>query len=351
MKRLVLPAVLALLAATAVWLLREQLAPTDIAPPPRPPAPVAVFEVIERELSYRTEALGTLRAAESLDITANVSEILAELRFQDGSAVERGAVLAVLEHEEERALLAEARVHLAEQEREVQRIHDLVERRSASRSELDERLALRDRARHQLQAIEARIRQHIIRAPFAGQLGFKQLSVGALVTPGTVITTLDDTRTMKLDFSVPATLLGSLQAGQTVVARSAAFDRDFEGLVTAIDSRINPVDRSILVRAKFDNPGLLLKPGLLMQVELSRQPRRALAVPEESVLTREQRHFVWVVDAATYRVSEVEVEIGGRQPGWAEIVSGLEPGDLVIRDGFMAVSPGDIVSVPSRGVH
>lgn len=350
MKHPFLILVVVLLALGGAWLFREYSSSSGDTPlPPRTPVPVSVFTATEREISYRTEALGTLYAAESVDITASVNEIITELRFNDGAHVQKGAVLAQLEHDEELALLAEARVNLAEQEREVQRLQDLVGKRSASQSELDQRIALRDRARYQVQAIEARIRNRIIRAPFDGQLGLRRLSVGALVSPGTVITTLDDMRTMKLDFNVPATLLASLAVGQAVTARSAAFEQDFNGVVTAIDSRINPVDRSILVRAEFPNPDNLLKPGLLMQVVLSRHPRRALVIPEESLLSREDRHYVWVVDHSSLRVSEQEVELGGRQPGWVEIVDGLEPGALVIREGFMTVSPGDIVSIPALG--
>lgn len=349
MKRLALVLLALILVLGAIIAIREQRSSVVATPPPRPPASVSVYTVSERDISYRTEALGTVHAAESVDITASVSETVIELRFDDGALVKRGQVLAVLEHDEELAQLAEANVNLAEQEREVTRLRDLVRTRSASQSELDQRLSLQDRARHQIQAAEARIRDRIIRAPFSGQLGLRQVSPGALVSPGTLIVTLDDTSTMKLDFNVPSALLGSLAIGQPVTASNAAFSQVFKGEVTAIDSRINPVDRSVLVRAEFPNPDRLLRPGLLMNVLLERQPRRALVVPEESLLSREDRNYVWVVDGSSLRVSEREVTIGGRQPGWVEITQGIELGELVIREGLMTASPGEVVAIQSPG--
>lgn len=349
MKRLTLVLLALILILGAIVVVREQRASTVATPPPRPPATVSVFAVTERDISYRTEALGTVHAAESVDITASVSETVIELRFEDGATVKQGAILAVLQQDEELAQLAEARVNLAEQEREVARLRGLVRTRSASQSELDQRLSLMDRAQYQIQAAEARIRDRIIRAPFSGQLGLRQVSPGALVSPGTLIVTLDDTSTMKLDFNVPSTLLGSLAIGQPVAATNLAFTRTFRGEVTAIDSRINPVDRSVLVRAQFPNPEGLLRPGLLMNVLLERQPRRALVVPEESLLSREDRHYVWVVDGSSLRVGEREVTIGGRQPGWVEITQGIELGELVIREGLMTASPGEIVDIQPPG--
>lgn len=353
MKRLLVVLIAVALTAVAAIVIREQLtSQTDSGSggmPPQAAASISAYRAHPRQIAYQTEALGTLKAVESVDITANVSEAISELRFRDGQWVEAGTILATLEHQEERAQLAEAKANLTEQQREVRRLEDLVRTRSIPQSELDQRKTLQEKARFQIQAIEARIDDRIIRAPFSGQLGLRKVSPGALVSPGTVITTLDDLRTMQLDFSVPATLLQSLKVGQPVTASSPAFTQPFSGEVTAIDSRINPIDRSILVRAEFHNPDHQLKPGLLMNVLLSRQPRQALVIPEESLISRETRQYVWVVDGTSLRVSEREVQTGGRQPGWVEVTSGLEPGELIVREGLMTARPGTVVTINNAG--
>jgi membrane fusion protein (multidrug efflux system) len=141
---------------------------------------------------------------------------------------------------------------------------------------------------------------------------------------------------MRLDFSVPATLLGFLAPGQPVQARTPAFDRIFEGAISAIDSRIDPVARAIAARAIIDNPERLLRPGLLMEVTVLGPERQTLLIPEESLQSRAQQHYVWKLDGELAVRSPVE--IGSRVPGWVEILGGLQAGELVVRDGVGRLS-------------
>lgn len=340
-----------LIAAAAGWFL---FANDNGGDQPTPAAaaeavvPVVGYRVELRDIADRTEALGTLRAQESVEITATVTETVTELRFDDGDRVEAGQVIAVLAQAEQRAELEDAREQVAQEERELRRIEALVQRKLAAATELDSRRTLLARARHRVAALQVRIDDRTLRAPFAGQLGLRRVSVGTLVSPGSVITTLDDTRRMKLDFTVPSALLGSLREGQRVIATTSAFEHPFQGTVAAIDSRINPVNRSVTARALFDNDDGLLKPGMLMTVALQRSPRRALVVPEESLLPRQQRQYVLVIDRDASTVVEREVSIGARQPGWAEITSGLQAGDWVVREGIGSAIPGARVQVGNR---
>lgn len=301
---------------------------------------VKVYPASSREIAYRTEALGTLRARESVDITSRTSEAVASVHFGDGQRVQQGDTLVVLVQEEEQAQLSEARSELAEQERELRRIEGLVKARSLPQSELDQRRTQLDKAQARIREIEARLDRLVIRAPFDGVLGLRQISPGALVTPGTLITTLDDISSLKLDFHVPEILLGSIAVGQQIEARNPGFDEHFPGRVTALDGRVNPVDRSIVVRAELPNPERRLRPGLLMNVQLLREPRRALLIPEESLVARQADHFVWVVDLESRTVSERPVQIRWRQPGWVEISAGLEESEWVVREGVSSLRNG-----------
>lgn len=306
---------------------------------------VTVYSVERRPLADRTEALGTTRAQESVDLSATVTERIEEIHFTDVEWVEEGQVLVTLRQAAERAQLSEERENLAEQQRELRRLEDLVRRRLAPETEMDQRRTQVARSEFRIEEIEARLADLTIRAPFAGQMGLRTISPGALAQPGMVMATLDDISRIKLDFRIPATLLATVKGGQAVVATTPGYDEVFVGEVIAIDSRINPIDRSVGVMAEFDNPERLLKPGLLMMVELRRQPRNALVIPEETLVARQLQQFVWLVDPETREVKQHPIVIGLREPGWVEVISGLEEGQWVIQEGVDLVRDGMTVAV------
>lgn len=334
------------LGAAALWHYQRDGAPaTGAAAPPS----VILHTAEERLFSDRIEALGTLQGRESVTITANVTETVADIHFEEGQRVERGQLLVSLSQQEELAQLGSARAELDEQRREVKRLEGLVKTQSAARTELDQRRTALDMARHRIEELQAVIAERNVRAPFDGVLGLRHVSPGALVQPGDTITTLDAIDSLKMDFSVPATALASLEVGQAISATTAAYPREFTGTVTVIDSRVNPVDRSIRARAYFDNPEGMLKPGMLMQLELHYLPRRALLIPEEALVSREREHTVWVVDPQSNEATPRTVSIGGRRAGWVEITEGLAAGERVVREGMMRLRPGVQVAVKNTG--
>ncbi len=313
----------------------------------RPQTPAAVFitEARQTEIEDRIEALGTLRANESVQLTTAVTETVTALHFDDADRVEAGQILLEMTNDEEHALLEEARARVAEAERQYLRIRSLREKQSAAESLLDERKRELETGRARLVAIDARLADRLVRAPYDGVVGLRNVSIGALVEPGDVITTLDDDSVMKLDFSVPAVYLGVLVAGLPVSATTPAWEgRRFEGQVKSLDSRVDPVTRTIVVRATLPNPDHILRPGMLMQVELLSRRREAIVIPEECLVPQGRRQFVLVVDADN-RVQRREVNIGTRLPGKVEITRGLAPGERVITDGTLKVRPGSEVSI------
>jgi membrane fusion protein (multidrug efflux system) len=176
-------------------------------------------------------------------------------------------------------------------------------------------------------------------------VGLRDLSVGALVEPGDPITTLDDDAVMKLDFEVPSTYLASLKVGLAIAASAHAFPgHQFHGEVKAVGSRIDPATRSVRVRATLPNPDRTLKPGLLMRVELLRNPREALVIPEEALVPQGDRQSVLLVGDDDVVVSR-DIRVGARRPGQVEVIEGLAPGDRVITHGTLKVRPGQRVSV------
>ena len=335
MKRITL--MLALLAATASPAFAQQRGGTG-------PIQVFVTTAAERSIADKVEALGTLRANETVTLSSNVTDRVSAIRFEDGQRVAAGDVLVEMANAEETAALKEAQATVSEASRQVNRLRPLVDQGAASRSALDTQNRNLATARAQLDAVKSRLSDRIIAAPFEGVVGLRNISVGALLQPGSVITTLDDDKVMKLDFSVPAIFLSVLREGLPIEARTRAYpERVFKGEVASIASQIDPVTRAITVRALIPNDEKILKPGLLMTVTLSKNERTALAIPELSLVVESDKHFVYLVNGET--VEKRQVTIGAREPGFAEITSGLSPGDVIVTDGVAKLTDGAAISV------
>ncbi len=312
------------------------------------PTPVIAVQAKIKQLYDRVEALGTLRANESVEITASVTDTITAIHFVDGQAVEAGSVLAEMTNSEEHALLEEEISRREEALKRYQRVVSLVSRGAVSQAQLDERMRELETAEARLRAVESRLQDRLIKAPFSGVVGLRNISLGALVEPGDVITTLDDVSVMKLDFNVPSVYLATLKQDTPIQAVSPAFpDRRFTGVVSSIDSRVDPVTRSIVVRALIDNRDGLLKPGLLMTVELLKNQRDALMIPEGALIPAGTENVVLLVDETkSPAVAERRgVDIGTRRAGEVEILEGLQAGDTVITHGTLKVRPGQVISV------
>lgn len=309
------------------------------------PAPVAVVEVRNSDFVDQVEALGTTRANETADITASVTEKVVEIRFDDGQKVSAGDILVLLDSSEEQADLAAARAVFEERRLAFQRSERLERRQYTATAQLDERRAALRQAEAEIEAIRARLDDRTIRAPFDAIVGLRNISVGALVEPGDRITTLDDISVIKLDFNVPATYLATLKPGLSITVRTAAFgEKTFSGTVSGVDSRVDPVTRSIVARAIIPNPDGALRPGMLMTVRLLKSPRSSMVVPEEALVPRGRVNTVYVVDEAAGGIVEARpVEIGTRRSGEVEIVDGLQVGEKVITHGTTRVRPGQKV--------
>lgn len=312
--------------------------------------PVTTQVVELRAWNDTISALGTARARESVTITAKVSETVERVHFESGDEVAAGAILVTLSGAQQQAALRAAEATATEAEQQFRRGTELVQQQLIARSQLDTQRATRDAARARVQEMRADIGDRSIRAPFAGVLGMRQVSPGALVTPGTVVATLDDISGVHVDFPVPEVRLSQLQVGQQLLGTSAAWpEAKFAGTVSNIDARIDPASRAVLVRGDFPNPDRRLRPGMLVQVTLERPERQALLVPEIAIVQVGRETFVWRVrEDAT--VERVVIAIGARRDGLAEVTQGLAVGDRIVVDGTGKLRPGLTVSEASAEV-
>lgn len=303
------------------------------------PVPVVSQLVREQSLARELRALGTARANEAVEITAKTSNIVAAIRFSDGGRVAKGAVLVELDSAQARADLAAAQAALTESNSQYQRAMELLPTQSLSKSQFDQIVATRAANAARVDAAKARLEDTVIRAPFGGRVGLRRVSVGSLISPGTVITTLDDTSVIKVDFAIPENNLTALRVGLPVTAGSTAYQgRTFKGRVTSLDSRIDATSRAVLVRAEIPNGDGALKPGMFLNVELLRDQRNGIVIPEESLVPEQNRQYVYVV--VNGNAQKREVRTGLRRPGSVEIVEGLAQGERIVVEGTVKLREG-----------
>ncbi len=318
--------------------------------PPGAGLPITVItqRVEPSAIVDRFTALGTARSNESIDVTARLSSIVTAIKFREGQRVRTGDVLVTLDTRQESASLSLAEAQLKQAENQYQRSRALAATLAVSAADVDQLEANLLVAKAQLRGAQARLDALSVKAPFAGTVGLRKVSLGDLVGPGTVITTLDDTSVVKLEFGIPETFITGVRQGMTVTADSSVYtDRRFAGTVTSIDSRVDPVTRAVMVIATVPNSDDLLKPGMFLTVALEKKRDGVLMVPEEALVPREGRQYVFVVEDG--KAQEREILLGGRTPGFAEVRSGLAAGAIVITEGTQRVRAGAAVSVAPNG--
>jgi membrane fusion protein (multidrug efflux system) len=303
------------------------------------PVGVVVAPVRLEKLAVQLEALGNAHANESVDITAKVSNLVTAVRFSEGQQVRRGELLVELDGAQARADLAIAEAALTESRNQYKRSRELYTTKVLSESQLDQIEASLKANEARVAAAQAKLGDTMIRAPFSGRVGLRRVSVGGLVNPGAVITTLDDTSTIKLDFTVPETFLADVTPGLAIAARSAAYpDQAFVGKVSSVDSRIDPSTRSVTVRAVVPNPSGLLKPGMFLTVRLSRGAADALLVPEQALVPEQGDVFVFVIKDGV--AQKRLVRTGQRRVGEVQVVQGLAAGESVVTEGTQKLRDG-----------
>lgn len=345
---------LAAIGAGGWYMWQQRQAGTATASPSRAATVIPTVDVLPAKTGLvveRVEAVGSTRANESVMITAKQTGNVTGITFEEGQRVRTGQVLIELDSLERKADLDQSRADMDQSRAQRDEIRQRLDRAKQLKSTGNVTDARLDELESQLRAAEGRLRSSEakiravnsrlddvrITAPFDGRVGMRQISMGALVTPGSVITTLDDVAKIKLDFSVPEIALSALKPGLGIVARSSAFpNRIFEGQVTVVDTRIDPATRSVRVNAVFDNADESLKPGLFLSVELQIARReKAVLVPEEALVGEGTRQYVFVV--RDEKAERREVKLGQRLQGEVEVASGLAAGELVIVRGIQKV--------------
>lgn len=290
------------------------------------------------------EAVGTARANEQVLITSKYSDLVDDISFQDGDVVKKGDILVRLNSREEAAKVKELQANLAESVAQLNRFQDLFTKKATSKSIVDQQEAKTKAISAQLLSAKIKLNDLTIKAPFSGMLGFREISLGALIDVGDVITSLDDLDIIKVDFAIPERYLTTVSIGQTIEATNVAYQTQvFYGKVTSIDSRIDSVTRTLKVRAEIPNKKHKLRAGMLLNINIIRNVEQILQVPESAVIPIEDKHFVFVVEAK--QALKKQLHIGRRQHGFVEVLGGVDAGTEVVIEGALKLRDGSSVNV------
>jgi membrane fusion protein (multidrug efflux system) len=322
--------------------------PAAATPAPAGPPkglPVNAVAVKVGEVTNEITAVGSLLADESVVIRPEIDGRLTELHFQEGQAVARGAKLVSLDSSEVEAQLAAAAAQVRTDEQRLKRTKDLLDKNYISQDAYDVAENSYERSVAVKEEIEAKLAKTVIRAPFPGIVGLRLVSPGAYLEKGDDIARLENIASIKLDFRVPEIYAAQVRVGQPVAIRLDAFPTDtFSGRIYAMEPMVDERTRTVLLRARVDNQGLKLKPGMFVRVALTLETRQnAILVPEPAIWPQGQDSYVYrVVDD---KAMLTKIEIGQRRPGEVEVLAGLSPGDVVITEGQIKMRDGAPVTV------
>jgi membrane fusion protein, multidrug efflux system len=314
------------------------------APRQRPAQVVNIAKPIVSNLAREIEAVGTAQARESITVTSEVDGRLEKVVVTEGQSVKAGQPLFLIDDRTARAQLARADAQLADAQAAWRRAQQLKSSEVLSRAEADTLQAALNSAQADRDSAAAQLANYQIKAPFSGVLGLRQVNQGSYVKAGDRLTTLDDLDHLEVLFAVPERYLGQIKVGQRVDVRSISYpDKAFSASVRQLDTRVDPINRTVTVKAILDNSQRKLLPGQFLAITLRTGEHQALMIPEQAIVTEGAGSFIYVVEdsVATRR----EIQIDTRQEGWVEVLSGVAEHDNIVINGHTRLGGGAPVEV------
>lgn len=348
-KRLIIAAVLlALIAGGLVGfnLFRDNMIAQIFANLPVPPATVSTVEARPVAWQPKIEAIGTVNASQGVDLTVETAGVVKEILFSSNQQVTAGALLLRLDDQVQQADLEAARAQLALDQTNLVRARELKTRGVATNVSLDSSEAAASASEAQVARATALVEQRELSAPFSGTIGLPRVDLGQYVAPGTIVTTLQDLETMRVDFNLPEQQLPNLRIGQPLDVRIEGLDQAFRGQLVGIDPRVDASSRLVALRGTIANAGGKLTPGQFVRIRVDLPAESGvIALPQTTLVTSLYGDYVYVVRSKEGQTDQLEVRQvfvtpGRRSGGLVELISGVAPGDIVVTAGQNRLSNG-----------
>ena len=325
---------------------------------PKPAIDVETEIARRMDWQSRLPAIGTLKASQGIDLSVEIAGTITDVQFQSGEKVSKGQAIVLLDSEMEQASLASAEADLNLSRLEFQRARSLLDRQAISRSEYDRLNAESQKAAASVAQLRASLSKKRILAPFSGTIGIRQVDVGDYIAAGTPIATLQDLSTLYVDFFLAEQHVPLLKLGQRVQLQVAAYPGErFEGVISALNPKVETTTRNVQVRAELGNPDGRLLPGMFADLQVLLPTETAqVVVPETAITYTLYGNSVLLVTEGTppegvssdepYLVVERRfVTTGERRDGLTVVLDGLEGGEQVITAGQLKLDSGTHVAI------
>lgn len=305
---------------------------------PRPQQRVDAVVITPQKITENIEIPGNLLASETTEIHPEVSGRLTMLNVREGDNVSKGSVIAKLYDADLQAQLKKLQAQLNIANQTSTRLEQLLKIQGISRQDYDLAVLNSNNIQADIDIVRTNISRTVIRAPFSGRLGLKEISVGAYVTPQTIITVIRKTSDLRLDFTIPEKYISEAKEGNTVLFTVEGSPTRYGAKIVATESGISENTRSLDVRAAVTSKDAVLTPGAFAKVILNFAPDyTALMVPSQSIIpqARGKKLILFKQGVAKF----VDVTTGVRDSANVQILSGLNAGDTVVTTGLMSIKP------------
>ena len=315
-----------------------------------PPESVSTFTAERQSWPNVYTAIGTIEADEGIIIAAEVAGKVQRIAFKSGERVEAGEVLLEQESGNERAQLNAAKARLQLSKTSHERLQQLREKNTVSQSELDAALQQMDSAQGDVDDLSATLAKKLVRAPFAGRLGIRQVDLGQDLQVGSAIVSLQATNRVRVNFPVPQHWLAPMRNGLGVdVKVGDGSNQVLQGVITAIGAEINPTTRNAMVQSSLDNSKGLLIPGMAVETQVTlTDPQDVLVVPATAIVYAPFGDTVFVVEKnpeGQLKARQQFIRLGKARGDFVEIVDGLKEGDVVASSGAFKLTNGQSIVV------
>jgi membrane fusion protein (multidrug efflux system) len=353
---IMLAVVAVLMAAIAGWhMFVGKMIKQGMAKGAAAPAVVATATAGTTSWQAHTQAVGTLRAVNGADLGAQASGVVDRISFESGAEVPKGAVLLRLRPNDDPAKLAQLEASALLAEQTLRRDQEQLAAQAISQATVDTDEATLKSAKAQVAQQRALIDEKIVRAPFAGRLGIRQVDEGQYLTAGTTVVTLQELDPIFVDFYLPQQELADLKPGQAVTARVDAYPAvSFPGTIASINSRVDTTSRNVQVRGSFANADRRLVPGMYASIEIDNGAARLLVtLPQAAISYNPYGDVVYILEnkgtddkGQPQRVAQQRfVKLGATRGDQVAVESGVSAGDIVVTAGQMKLHNGSVVLV------
>lgn len=301
-----------------------------------PASPVATYVAAEQNWEDIIQTVGSLQAVQGVTLSAEFGGTVTEIAVENGTAVEKDALLVRLDTSVEEAQLAAAEANLVLARLQLERAKSLLDEKTISQSEFDSSDAGAKAAAAEVANIRAQLAKKTIRAPFAGRVGIRMVNLGQTVPAGAQLIPLQALDPIFIDFNVPQQRIGTLAVGQTLRVKVDGLDAPVEGKVTAINPEVDSLTRNVRVQGTLANPDEKLRPGMFAEVTLVQASvRSVVAVPATAVIYAPFGDSVYVVEEKEGRqiARQQFVRLGGARGDFIAIADGIKAGDRVVSAG------------------